>query len=260
MNIRNKLKKFDKKKSPARISLNYENAINHDIYSVYIKHPITGAQYLFQSYRDDVIKASLWNTETERFDIAAVLAPDELNEDSFSGTYFYKAHRADFSSLKDLVWWREWCYKRRSEWENFTHSREKYRFRMKQHKITRRMLVLDALIELYLDKNEPTPVPFMDLMNRIYSNLWIYHDRSERMKKEIRMSLHAFESTEDVIRNDNFNYTPTGKALLTQERYITEEKKHRELKNIQTGMLWAAIASFAAAFGSACAAFMALPK
>lgn len=260
MSIHSQLEKFDKKKSPTRISLNYENAINYDIYSVYIKHPLTGEQYLFKSYHNGLIQVNKWNTESERFDIADEINSAELTEDSFSGTFFYKAHQAEFNSLKDLVWWREWCYKRRAEWENFNHSRAKYRYRMKQHKIERRMLVLDALIDLYLDKDEQTPVPFINLMNKVYSSLWIYHDQSERMKKEVRMSLSAFESTADVIRNDNFNYTPTGKSLLTQEKYLDDEKKYKELKTIQVRMFWAAVASFVAALGSACAAFMALPK
>lgn len=255
MNIQCQLEKFEKKKSPSRISLNYENAINYDMYSVYINHPRTGQQYLFESYKDRVIQCMEWNEDKKTFDKLVQINPDELNENSFSGTLFYKAHQAEFTSLKDLVWWREWIYKRKAEWENFSHSRAKYRYRMKQHKIKNRMQVLDALIELYLEKDELTPIPLILVMNKVYTTMWIYHDKTGGMWKEIRLSLNAFEASGDVRKIDENNYIPCGKALLTQEKYLEEDKKYKELKRIQLGMLWAAIASFAAACASAYAAF-----
>ena len=260
MSVRSQLKKFNNKKSPAKISLNYESAINYDMYAVYITHPETGGQYIFESYDNGRVQAKKWDDEKGKFDIPVELDPSELNDESFSGTFFYKAHQAEFSSLKDLVCWREWIYKVGAVWENVVHSRAKYRYRMKRQTIKKRMQVLDAVIELYLDNEELTPVPITLIMNKVYSDMWIYHDRTKYMWKELRLSLSAFEASGDVIKQDENNYLPQGKALLTQEKHLDEEKKYSESKRIQVGMLFAAGASFLAALGSAYAAFMALPK
>jgi hypothetical protein len=260
MGIHRQLKKFNKKKSPAQISLNYEKAITYDMYAVYIKHPMSGVQYLFESYHNGKIKAKKWDDDKGKFDIPVEIDPSELNDESFSGTFFYKAHQAEFSSLKDLVFWREWIYKVSAVWENVVHSRTKYRYRMKRQTIKKRMQVLDAVIELYLDKEELTPVPITLIMNKVFSDMWIYHDKTRYMWKELRLSLSAFEASGDVIKQDENNYLPHGKALLTQEKYLDEEKKYSESKRIQVGMLFAAGASFLAALASAYAAFMTLPK
>ncbi|WCF42689.1 hypothetical protein KK030_11930 [Enterobacter roggenkampii] len=58
MNVVQSLKKFEEKRTPddGRISLNYENAIHYDMYSVYIVDN-AGEQYLFERYIDDQVHA-----------------------------------------------------------------------------------------------------------------------------------------------------------------------------------------------------------
>ncbi|ELM3741005.1 hypothetical protein RYR39_002925 [Yersinia ruckeri] len=118
------------------------------------------------------------------------------------------------------------------------------------------MHVLDSVIGLHLEQKELGSVPMPLIMNKVYSNLWIYHDDSQKMLKELRLNLNAFVSSGDLRKTDDNNYLPEGKALLTQEKYSDEQTKYIETTKIQQKMLLTAIASCIAAFASVWAAFM----
>ncbi|ENA1730214.1 hypothetical protein [Yersinia ruckeri] len=256
MNTQHYLNKFNNKKSPERISLNYENAINYDMYCVYITHPQTGEDYLFKGYENKQIQADKWNNEKSRFDIPIILEPSAFTPDSFTGTYYYKAHQLNFTSLKDIVWRKELLFKFSAIKINGSQSRAKYRYRLQRQTIKNRMHVLDSVIGLHLEQKELGPVPMPLIMNKVYSNLWIYHDDSQKMLKELRLNLNAFVSSGDLRKTDDNNYLPEGKALLTQEKYSDEQTKYIETTKIQQKMLLTAIASCIAAFASVWAAFM----
>lgn len=256
MNIRHYLAKFEAKKTPDRIILNYEIAINHNAYSVYITHPVTNINYLFIGYNNNSIIALMWNEEEKTFNLPQSLNPDELKPESFSGIYYYKAHQLRFTNLKDIVWWREANFKLSAINNNWKDSREKYRYRKERKEIKNRMDVLASVVTLYLEQDGDNGIHTVHIMNNVFGALWLYHDDKERMKKDLKLSLSAFVTNGDLIKGVGDNYSVNGKALLTLAKYSEEEHKYVESIRIQKRMFWATVFSFFAASASAAAAFM----
>lgn len=258
MNIRNYLVKFDEKKSPDRIILNYETAINHNAYSVYINHPDNNIDYLFIGYNNESIIALMWNNDEQKFNLPQSLNPDELKPESFSGIYYYKAHQLRFTNLKDIVWWREAIFRLSAINNNWKDSREKYRYRRERKDIKNRMDVLSSVVSLYLEEPGDNSVHTVIIMNKVFGRLWLYHDDKERMKKDLNLSLAAFVTNGDLTKGGGNTYTVNGKALLTLAKYSEQEQKYVESTKIQRRMYWATVFSFVAATASAAAAFLGL--
>lgn len=259
VDIRKYLSKFENKKTPDRIILNYESAIHHDAYSVYIKHPESGSNHLFVSYENDEVKALLWNESESIFNVPVVLRPDELNSESFSGIFYYKAHELHFSTLKDLTWWRETKFKLSAKKDNWVSSREKYRYRKQRQEIKNLHDVLSVVISLSYEHPDADGVSVIRIMSGVFGRLWLYHDDKDRMQKQLLLTLQAFVQNGELSKkNQQFCYTVNGKAIMTLNKYIEEEQRYVESTKIQKRMLWASIFSFFAASASAAAAFIAL--
>ncbi|NDL64327.1 hypothetical protein [Acerihabitans arboris] len=251
MNIRSYLERFEKQKSPNRISLNFENAIKYNMYSVYITAPDTGEQFLFEDYQNDTILAKKWSEEEEVFKDMVQLNPDDYTADSFSGIYYYKAHEAAFSNLRDITFLKVSWYQIKVNLDNWRKARQKHQYRMESHNVKQQMDVLKAVVDLYMQANSDDPIHFVSIMTKLHSSLWFYHDNRNQMKKEVELYLSAFVSNGNLSTTDRSTYKPTGTAILTLQNSFTEQRKYYETKYIQWGMLTTAIFSFIAAAMSA---------
>lgn len=251
MNIRRYLRLFNNKKSPARISLNYDVAINYDMFAVYIADPNTGEEYVFESYENEQLKVRKRNKVTGEFDSTVNINPDELTEHSFSGVYFYKGHQAEFKNLLQLNIWEIWKFKRNAKKSNKSDAREKFLFRKQQQAIKESMDILDAVIELHLQHGDARGVNIISVMDKVHSRLWLHHQGKERMKREMSLWLNGFANSGDLKKMDDYNYLPEGKAVMTRKNYLDESTRYRETTTIQRGMFWAALFSAIAACASA---------
>lgn len=258
MDVRSQLEKFESKKAPNRISLVYESAIHYDVYSVYIKHPSNGNEYLFVGYENNLIKALLWNEEEGIFNIEEDLFVDDLNSDSFSGTYYYKAHELRFTSLKNLSWWNEVKFKFLANKDNWVSSREKYRYRKQRQEIKNLHDVLSVVISMHVTTSGGRGLLLIEIMSGVFGRLWFYHDDKEQMKKQLLLTLDAFVDSGELSKNRDKTYTVNGKAIMTLKKYSEEEQRYIESTKIQKRMFWASVFSFIAASASAFAAFKAL--
>ncbi|EFL5723631.1 TPA: hypothetical protein HIF30_002917 [Escherichia coli] len=258
MNITKYLEKFHKKRTPdnGRISLLYENAINYDMYSVYIKDA-NGDDYLFERFINGEIKALKWNPEETRFTIQSILYPKDLTENSFSGIYYYHAHELRFHSLRDLNCWNEFAFRLRSNFENKKLSRQKYIYRQQKKEITDTMSVLDAIVRLYREWDGDQAFSEYMIMNVVAGELWIHHEDKSRMQKELRLCLNSLIENGDIAKTSDL-YKPLGKALNTLAEYNRTERRYQETISSQNKMFWATLFSALAAMGSAYAAFKGL--
>ena len=258
MSIIRHLKKFDKKRTPenGRISLLYENAINYDMYSVYIKDS-NGVDYLFERFVDGEIRSLKWDSDENRFQIKSILYPKDLTSDSFSGIYYYHAHELRFRSLRDLSVWNEFAFRLRSDFENKKLSRQKYIYRQQKKEITDIMSVLDAIVRLYRELDGNNAFSEYLIMDVVAGELWIHHEDKSRMQKELRLCLSSLIENGDIEKNHE-GYKPLGKALNTLAEYNRAERRYQETISSQNKMFWATFFSALAAIGSAYAAFKGL--
>lgn len=255
MDVIKALKKFEEKRIPdnGRISLNYENAIHYDMYSVYIVD-IAGEQYLFDRYIEGQVHARKWDSNENIFCIKSVLSPEELTLDSFSGIYYYHAHELVFNSLSDLNWYSEWKFRIKSDFENKQFSREKYLYRQRKQDITDVMNVLSVVVRIYREQQGENHFSEWVIMNDVAGKLWIYHDDKTRMQKDLRLCLDSLVQSGNLIKFDNA-YKPTGKALTTLSEINRDELRYKANAVSQKRMLYATVLSALAAAGSAYAAF-----
>lgn len=251
MNVRNYLNRFNEKQSPARISLNYDTAINYDMYAVYIVDPATGNECVFESYDGQKVHARYRMDVNGEFDGKVELDPDKLTAESFSGIYFYHAHQAEFKNLRQLHFWEVWKFKWKADRDNKADAREKYQYRKQKQSVRDSMDVLNAVIELHLQNGDPLGVNIIAVMERVHSRLWFSHGDKERMKREMSLWLNAFAESGELKKVDEFRFMPEGRALMTRKRYIDDATKYQETTSIQKRMLWATFFSALAAAASA---------
>ncbi|WP_227724463.1 hypothetical protein [Yersinia proxima] len=256
MNIISYLKKFNKKKSPSRISYNYDSAKDWDMYAVYIKNPKTKDDYLFESFDGKKIIAKRLDSHTKVYSIPEELDPYDFNPSSFSGCYYYKASELNFNDLHDLVWWKILKFKFQNKTSGLNNGLSKYLYRRKKQRIKNRMRVLDSLIECYLASDGYHPVNIPLIMTKTFGHLWIYHDDSQLMLKELRLCLDAFVANGDATKIDENKYLPLGKAFITQSEYLESQRRLDESTSLQKKMFLTAFFSFIAAAISAYAALI----
>lgn len=238
------------------ISLNYDKAIHYDMYSVYIKDK-DGHDYLFDQFINGKVKARKWDSDNSIFQVESILLPENLTVNSFSGIYYYHAHELNFNSLEELSWGREFIFRVKSNYSNWSFSREKYLYRKQKQEITDVMTVLSSVISIFRNQKDDSPFSEFLIMNDIAGKLWIYHDDHQRMRKELRLCLDSLVEHGDVIKKENL-YKPSGKALNTISEYNRAEQRYKESIRSQNKMFWATLFSAIAAIGSAVAAFKGL--
>ncbi|ALB64048.1 hypothetical protein AFK62_16740 [Cronobacter condimenti 1330] len=254
------LELFEKKRTPDnnRISLNYEDAINYDMYSVYIKDE-NGDNYLFDRYVGDEIMARKWDVQDGCFCIDSTLNPLLLKADSFSGIYYYHAHELGFKSLNDLGFLKTFKFRRFADSVNKKFSREKYLYRQSKQEITDVMTVLSSVVRIYRERPNDEPFSEVIILSDVIGKLWVYHDDKARLQKELRLCLGSLVENGDLSKT-HAGYRPTGKAINTLASFNKSEQRYHENMRTQRIMVWATGFAALAGLGSMIAAFMTLYK
>jgi len=260
MSLRSHLNEFNRKKSPARFSLNFESAIKYDMYSVYITDPKTNEKYVFESFDNDKIEARKWNENNESFSDVVFISPDTLSRNSFSGVYFYKAHQLVFNNLDELNFFRLLKFRIAVCFANRTDAKEKYNYQKQERKINDSIDVLAAVVEDHLTNGNANGTNLITIMNAVHLQLWLFHKDKERMKREVMLILDGFINSGELTTINKFNFIPSGKAILTLKSSLNESKRYKQNIVIQKSLVWLAIFSFLAAAASAIAAFLQLKK
>lgn len=259
IDVKKYLEMFEKKRTPSHtISLMFDKAIHYDMYSIYIKDE-NGDNYLFDRYIDGEIKARKWDAENSIFQLDATLSPEQLTPDSFTGIYYYHAHELRFNSLNELSFWRLFRFKRNADKENKRLSREKFLYRQRKQEKIDVMDVLTSAVRIYRDSPNDRPFSELLIMTDVAGKLWIYHDDSSKMTKELRLCLDSLVQNGDLSKTPE-GYKPTGKAVNTLSNYNTTEQRYQENIRTQKIMLWATCFAAIGGVGSMIAAFLGLIK
>lgn len=246
------LKKFQKKKSPMRISLIYENAIKYDMYSVYIEDE-SGGKYLFDSFDGTSIQAFLWDEVNSIFNIKRTLSVDELAGEPFSGTYYYHGHSLDFNKMSDITNIKEIFFRLKSDISNYKLGREKYIYRKTKQELKDSISILSTIIDIHFEKEGDYAVSEHELLDRLFGRLWFYHEDKDKFRKDTKFSLSALVESKDIIATEA-GYKPLGKAKNTIAEFFKTDERHHEIARIQKYMLIATSLSAVAAVASAIAA------
>lgn len=256
MSIRNYLKLFNNNNSPDRISLSYENALNYDMFSVYVSDPDTNEMYIFHSYTENSLEVRKWNEAEDKFIDVMNIPIKYLKANSFSGVYYYKAHQLPFNSLKDITKIKREIFKLEAKIANSRMNKRIYEYERQRLHIKLRMDVLATVVNKYLLQLDSKPINYLTVMQETMS-LWPFltFETREQLKKKILLYLEGFVSSGDLKKADEFSFIPNGQALLTLEKHSLEQERFLKTARIQSYSLWTAIFAAIAAAVSAYAAF-----
>ena len=252
---------FSKKKSRHAFYLMDEELKDEDSYNVYITAGIPKNEYFFQSLDGNTLHVKKMDPIYRAFIESDTLNLKDISPSQIYGYHYYLGHAFRFNDLYELnsLSWK---------WRNFKTWRGRNLFGVRQrkynllkHRIDNRMVVLNAVMELYINDIQRNAVDLKVIANHLHSEHWQNHPDSFRILRELEMVLKSFCSIENgkhsgelVLVKDGF--IPTPKAFATYNEYLLQEQRHRENTALQRNMFFATIFAAVAAGASAIAAFM----
>lgn len=251
----------DKKSKTGRISLSSDEYQNYDIFSVYMSHPESEKQFLFESYKDGKVYALAWDENLQRFDTPVDFSVFECSSFIFTGTHFYKGQRVEFKSLDELLYLKRRFYKLRIRYYNLVHTANQKAYNLKRHDIKNRMDVLDKVITSFLSSEKGDGIDFWNIMTAMHTKYWFRHPDSAQMRRKMNLILSSFVDGGELMKIGYTKYKPTGKAYITQSSYVDTLQKHEQGMKLQKRMFWTAFFSFlAAAISAGAAVYQIMPK
>lgn len=252
MNIRPYLKEFIKRKHPS--SQQEGSVVNWDYYyDVKVDIPDNGLTGRLEELKGNHVTISFPVTIFERKNHSYNLK--DLKPEYFSGVFFYKRRQLKFDGLSDITPISRLIFKVKSSCLNVVESVQKRRFAAQEHRVKGQVDFLEAVRELHMSPGIVC-VTKHNLLNFIHGKFWMAHPNRDAIEKDIKLYIEAFLSTGDLKKYNNSDtaFLPTGKMILTIQKYLVEQMRYEESKKMQRKMFWTAVFSFIAAAVSAYAA------
>lgn len=99
----------------------------------------------------------------------------------------------------------------------------------------KRMELLQFMVNDQLDRKDDG-IGTIDLMTKLYSIRWVLHPSADEQEKKLELYLDSLVASGE-LREVNYEYVVTGKAISTLERYEEEERRHTEAVKLQKKMV-----------------------
>lgn len=257
MDVKPYLKLFIKRKNPNYLPDGSEEGDWSHYYQLKVELPDENFIGRIESVDGEKVIISFPGQGSDRlqkeFDIKT------LRPEYFSGLFIYKKKQLQFKSLNDITNAKRWVFQIKTLVENFKYSIEKRRFSAQEHKIRELLDFLEAVMEIHM-RPGVNNVTRYGLLELLHGKLWVVHPDREKIEKDVQLYIEAFLNTGELVKIPDLhnNFSPTGKLVLTIEKYAVEKIRYNEMKKMQQRMVWTAIFSFVAAAVSAFAAIMTL--
>jgi len=252
MNIQSCLKDFIKRKNPSHLPEGSEGDWSN-YYDLKVDIPGNSLTGRLEKINGNHVTISFPNALFERKE--QVYDLKDLKPEYFSGLFFYKKKVLKFDGLGDITPTKRLIFKAKSSYLNIVESVQKRRFAAQEHRVEEQIDFLEAVRELHM-RPDIKWVSKRDLLNFIHGKFWMSHPNRDAIEKDIDLYIEAFISTGDLKKIDNSDtaFLPTGKMILTIQKYSVEQMRYKESKKMQSKMFWTAVFSFIAAAVSAYAA------
>jgi len=255
MDIKPYLKLFIKRKNPNFVSESERNEVDWSHY-YQLNIDIPDINFIGRIENVDGEKVIISFPEgggrvQKEFDIKT------LKPEYFSGLFIYKKSQLNFNSLRDIAPAKRWFFQIKTLFNNLKYSIEKRRFSAQEHKVKELLAFLEAVMEIHMRPGVNNVTKY-GLLELLHGKFWKVHPDREKIEKDIQLYMEAFVSTGELVKVPDLmnNFTPTGKLVLTIEKYSVEKIRYNEMKKMQQRMVWTAIFSFVAAAISAYAAIV----
>lgn len=247
------LEVFEKKKHNSdRITLNFEFAIKYDFYIVRIRTGNDDSNiYEFKGFTDGNIHAVRY--DDSGLPTACELSPENLKQDNFTVTHYYKANEFSYGNLREVSLKNNY-HKVKAVTANAVRSYEQYRFNKQKLMMKDRQEILSIILNKYFSDEPPQGISSISVMSTIYTAKWLFHPESTNLHTRIRFYLNSLVSSGDLKIDGMGNYLAQPKALETLEKYRHEDdREQRDNKIKYWTLFWSVLAvlfTFFSAWGT----------
>ncbi|MGD1452537.1 hypothetical protein [Vibrio harveyi] len=163
---------------------------------------------------------------------------DELCNEKIRITHYFGLTEIFFSNIYD------YCFNHVSRFvylkvraRNYLESAHQYFFNKRKLVTKKRMELLKFMMNDQLDR-EYGSISVLDLMTKLYTINWVLHPSADEQQSKLQLYLDSLVESGDLTEYNNIDYTVTGKALITLERYEEEERRHTEAVKLQKKMVY----------------------
>ena len=223
-----------KKPCPERIPRTGEKAESINCYVVaYDDGEIP--YFIATSALPDGLKGIKWNGKM--FDEEVELSWEDLRDKDLRISHYYGTAEVIYTSIYRYLWNK---FTKIIYFKIHSHrlidNVDQYLFNKRELSTKQRIDLLQFMLEDQINRTHDG-IDVMDLMTKLYSIKWVLHPTRDEQQKRLELYLGSLVDSKD-IKKINDEYVVTGKAITTLEKYLIEERKHRETVKLQKKMFW----------------------
>ncbi|MDT1012817.1 hypothetical protein RMN64_15485 [Plesiomonas shigelloides] len=228
------LKKAFKKVGPTRIPMSSPECEKNNFYSTRIK--LDGVSALVRELNENTVKVLKYNSETNTCDINLDINIINIDANTIEITYYLHNYHTTYTGINSFIFH---CLSRK-DYLKFKSMRalnkvSQFLFNRKKLQLKPRYDLLDYLIENYGVCNKEFSL--ISLTSDIYSLRFFWHPDRENCQNKIRMYIDSFVESGEISKIERMQYKVNGKAIVTLEKYQTEERRHKDSVKLQYSMV-----------------------
>lgn len=194
--------------------------------------------FLASEFVDGELIGLVWNADS--YSEPVKIPIDSPDTAAIRITHYYGLATVSFDSIFDFAW-----HNATKQVYLFIRLRDRlersfqYLFNKKRLIAKRRMDLLRFIVNDQMDRAH-NGIRKIELLTKIYSMRLFLHPEMETQSRSIKLYLDSLVESED-LRENNGEYTATGKAIATLESFEEIEQRHVATVKLQQRTMWIAL-------------------
>lgn len=228
------LRKALGKVGPTRIPMSGPECEKNNFYSTRIK--LDGVSALVRELDMNMVKVLKYNPDTDHCDIELDIDIINIDANAIEVTHYLHNYYTTYTGVNSFMLH---CLTRKDyvkvKLKKMLNKVLQSLFNRKELQLKPKYELLGYLIENYgVSRKE---FSLTSLVSDMHSLRFFRHPDRENYKNKLRMYVDSFVESGEVSKVQGGGYKVNGKAILTLERYQTEERRHKVSVRLQYGMV-----------------------
>jgi hypothetical protein len=231
--IRKLVSKFLRMRCPSRIPRSGKEGEAQNCFSV----RITKEQdpfFLVNGLDERCLKGEVWSGT--KYEIDASIPFSLLDHKDIEITHYYGLSTIKYSGIWDYIIHgltkKEYI---KINLMQFFSRIWQYYFNKQKLVMLQRHELLKVLVDFHI-KSAHKGIHSIDLMTKLYSINWVLHPEGSEQNKKLDLYLESFVNSGE-LRKSNREYYVTSNAIMTLAKYEEEERRHKNIVNLQKKMV-----------------------
>ncbi|MCS0350004.1 hypothetical protein ND920_00045 [Vibrio ordalii] len=228
------LRKAFGKVGPTLISMSGPESEKNNFYSTRIK--LDGVSALVRELDMNMVKVLKYNPDTEQCDIKLDVNIIDIDVNIVEITHYLHNYYTTYIGVNSFIFHcltKKDCIK--IKLKRIFNKVLQSLFNKKELQIKPRYEMLDYLIENYgISRKE---FSLTSLISDMYSLRFFGHPDRVNYQNKLRMYVDSFVESGEVSKLQDGGYKVNGKAIVTLEKYQTEERRHTDSVKLQYSMV-----------------------